>query len=86
MLPDGVLRGLERFTGMTLVREIGEFVGAIEALMGALRARVATTQAILRSDATSLVLVTAPEPRLTTRRRRSSPALARSISGSTASS
>jgi len=40
-------------------------VGAIEALMGALRTRVAQTQALLRSDATSLVLVTAPEPRLT---------------------
>ena len=66
MLLTGVLRGLERFTGMTLVREIGDFVGAIEALMGALRARVAETQAILRSDATSLVLVTAPEPRLVT--------------------
>ena len=62
----GVLRGLERFTGVTLVREIGEFVGAIEALTGALRDRVAETQALLRSDATSLVLVTAPEPRLTT--------------------
>jgi anion-transporting ArsA/GET3 family ATPase len=34
--------------------------------MGALRTRVAQTQAILRSDATSLVLVTAPEPRLVT--------------------
>jgi len=65
MLLTGVLRGLERFTGMTLVREIGDFVGAIEALMGALRTRVAQTQALLRSDATSLVLVTAPEPRLT---------------------
>jgi anion-transporting ArsA/GET3 family ATPase len=62
----GVLRGLERFTGVTLVREIGEFVGAIEALTGALRARVAETQTLLRSRATSLVLVTAPEPRLTT--------------------
>jgi len=66
MLLTGVLRGLERFTGMTLVSEIGEFIGAIEALTGALRARVATTQAVLRSDATSLVLVTAPEPRLVT--------------------
>jgi len=62
----GILRGLERFTGVTLVGEIGEFIGAIEALTGALRARVAETQALLRSDATSLVLVTAPEPRLTT--------------------
>jgi anion-transporting ArsA/GET3 family ATPase len=62
----GILRGLERFTGVTLVHEIGEFIGAIEALTGALRLRVAETQALLRSDATSLILVTAPEPRLTT--------------------
>lgn len=61
----GVLRGLERFTGITLVREISEFIEAIDALTGALRARVAETQALLRSGATSLVLVTAPEPRLT---------------------
>jgi len=61
----GVLRGLERFTGVTLVREVGEFIGAIEALTGALRARVAGTQALLRSDASRLALVTAPEPRLT---------------------
>jgi anion-transporting ArsA/GET3 family ATPase len=61
----GVLRGLERFTGVTLVREIGEFIGAIEALMGALRDRVAQTQALLRGETTSLILVTAPEPRLT---------------------
>jgi anion-transporting ArsA/GET3 family ATPase len=73
----GVLRGLERFTGVTLVREIGEFVGAIEALTGALRARVAETQALLQSRATSLVLVTAPEPRLTTETAELARALAR---------
>jgi len=60
----GVLRGLERFTGMTLVSEIAEFVRAIEALMGALRTRVAETRALLASEGTSLLLVTAPEPRL----------------------
>jgi len=60
----GVLRGLERFTGVTLVSEIGEFIAAIEELTGALRTRVAGTQALLRGEATSLVLVTAPEPRL----------------------
>ena len=65
LLLSGVLRGLERFTGVTLVREIGEFIGAIEALTGALRSRVAETQALLHGDATSLVLVTAPEPRPT---------------------
>lgn len=59
-----VLHGLERFTGLGLVSEIGEFVRAIEGMTDALRARVAATDALLRSDATSLVLVTAPEPRL----------------------
>ena len=60
----GVLHGLERFTGIGLVGEIGEFVRAIEDLTGALRARVAQVNALLASDATALVLVTAPEPRL----------------------
>ena len=60
----GVLRGLERFTGIGLVREIGDFVRVIEDLTGALRARVAQVDTLLKSDATSLVLVTAPEPRL----------------------
>ncbi len=63
-LLSAVLQGLERFTGIGLVREIGEFVGAIEALTGALRARVAAVGELLRSDDTQLVLVTAPEPRL----------------------
>jgi anion-transporting ArsA/GET3 family ATPase len=62
----GVLRGLERFTGIGLVREIGDFVRVIEDLTGALRARVAQVDGLLKSDATSLVLVTAPEPRLVT--------------------
>jgi hypothetical protein len=52
--------GLERFTGIGLVGEIGEFVRAIEDLTGALRARVAQVNALLASDATALVLVTAP--------------------------
>lgn len=59
-----VLRGLERFTGIGLVREIGDFVRAIEALTGGLRDRVAKVAALLRSDTTVLLLVTAPEPRL----------------------
>lgn len=62
----GVLRGLERFTGIGLVREIGEFVGLIEGLTTALHQRVAGTAALLRSEATSLLLVSSPEPRLTT--------------------
>jgi len=61
----GVLRGLERFTGLGLVREIGEFVQMIEGLMDGLRNRVAAVSGLLRSEATRLVLVAAPEPRLT---------------------
>jgi anion-transporting ArsA/GET3 family ATPase len=60
----GVLRGLERFTGIELVREVGDFVRAIEVMTGALRTRVAHVHALLRHDSTALLLVTAPEPRL----------------------
>jgi anion-transporting ArsA/GET3 family ATPase len=59
-----VLRGLERFTGVGLVREVGEFIGAIEALTGALRDRVQAVAGLLRAPGTELLLVTAPEPRL----------------------
>src|SRR5438552_14498922 len=59
-----VLRGLERFTGIGLVREVGEFVGVIENLTGALRERVRAVGALLTSDGTMPLLVTAPEPRL----------------------
>jgi len=65
LLLQGVLHGLERFTGIGLVREIGDFIRAIEGLMDGLRARVAAVAALLRSPDTSLLLVTAPEPRLT---------------------
>jgi anion-transporting ArsA/GET3 family ATPase len=60
----GVLRGLERFTGIGLVREVGDFIQAIDALTGALRERVRAVGALLRSAGTAPILVTAPEPRL----------------------
>jgi len=60
----GVLAGIERLTGLGLVREIAEFVGLIESLTDALRERMAAVSALLASDATAIVLVTAPEPRL----------------------
>ncbi|MFN8544766.1 MAG: ArsA-related P-loop ATPase [Candidatus Binatia bacterium] len=62
----GVLHGLERFTGIGLVREIGEFVHAIETLTDAFRGRVTAVDRLLRSAGTTLVMVTAPEPRLAT--------------------
>ncbi len=66
LLLQGVLHGLERFTGLGLVREIGDFIRAIEGLMDGLRERVSAVAALLRSPDTALLLVTAPEPRLTT--------------------
>jgi anion-transporting ArsA/GET3 family ATPase len=61
---DSVLRGLERFTGIGLVREIGDFVRAIDTLTVALAARIRAVQATLTGPGTALVLVAAPEPRL----------------------
>jgi anion-transporting ArsA/GET3 family ATPase len=63
-LLSSVLAGLERFTGVGLVREVGDFVTAIEGLTDGLRARVARVAELLASDATELVLVTTPDPRL----------------------
>lgn len=65
LLLSSVLAGLERFTGVGLVREVSEFVDAIEGLTDALRERVAHVATLLRSDATELVLVTTPDARLT---------------------
>ncbi len=73
----GVLRGLERFTGIGLVGEIGEFIRAIEALTEAFRERVRAVAALLASPETAVLLVTAPEPRLTTE----TAALARALAG-----
>ena len=61
---DSVLRGLERFTGIGLVREVGDFVRAIDTLTVALAARIRAVQATLTGPGTALVLVAAPEPRL----------------------
>ncbi|TMA46938.1 MAG: ArsA family ATPase [Deltaproteobacteria bacterium] len=71
-----VLRGLERFTGLELVREVGDFVRAIEALTDALHARVSAADTLLRAEGTALVLVTAPEPRLVDENARLAHALA----------
>src|SRR4029434_10103398 len=59
-----VLRGLERFTGIGLVREVGDFVRVIDTFTGALQDRVRAVGALLRDAATVPLLVTAPEARL----------------------
>lgn len=65
LLLSSLLAGVERFTGIGLVREVSEFVAAIESLTGGLRTRVAHVAELLGSEATALVLVTAPDARLT---------------------
>ncbi len=77
MVLAAVLRGLERFTGLGLVREVGDFVRVIEVFTVALRARVEAVGALLRSEGTAPVLVTAPEPRLVAE----TEALARALAG-----
>ena len=64
MVLASVVRGLERFTGIGLVREVGDFVRVIDDLTGALRERVRAVGALLRGPGTAPLLVTAPEPRL----------------------
>ena len=65
MILTGVMSGLERFTGLGLMSEIGEFIRAIETLSVNFRTRVAGVSSLLHADETALLLVTAPEPRLT---------------------
>lgn len=65
MILTSVISGLERFTGLGLMSEIGEFIRAIETLSVNFRTRVAGVSGLLHADETALVLVTAPEPRLT---------------------
>lgn len=61
---EAVLSGLERFTGIGLVREVGDFVRAIDTVSVAMAARVRAVRATLTGPGTSLLLVAAPEPRL----------------------
>ena len=46
------------------MREVGDFVRVIEDLTEGLRARVRQVDALIKSDTTALLLVTAPEPHL----------------------
>lgn len=56
-----VLRGLERFTGFELLRDVAEFVGGLEEFSAGFQERAATVARFLREPATSFVLVTTPE-------------------------
>jgi anion-transporting ArsA/GET3 family ATPase len=55
-----ILRALEQFTGLTLLRDVAEFVRAFDGMVDGLRERAAAVQRLLRDPATAFVLVTAP--------------------------
>jgi len=56
-----VLRGLERFTGFELLRDVAEFVGGLEEFSAGFQERAASVARFLRAPETSFVLVTTPE-------------------------
>lgn len=57
-----VLRGLERFTGFEMLRDVAEFVGGLEEFSAGFQERAASVAKFLRAPETSFVLVTTPEP------------------------
>jgi len=57
-----VLRGLERFTGLDLLRDIADFVGHLEPFSEGFQSRAASVARFLRDDTTSFLLVTSAEP------------------------
>ncbi len=56
-----VLRGLERFTGFEMLRDVAEFVGGLEQFSAGFQERAATVARFLREPATSFLLVTTAE-------------------------
>lgn len=57
-----VLRGLERFTGFEMLRDVAEFVGGLEEFSAGFQERAASVAKFLRAPEASFVLVTTPEP------------------------
>ena len=57
-----VLRGLERFTGIELLRDIAEFVGGLETFSEGFQERARTMARFLRQRETAFLIVTTTEP------------------------
>ena len=55
-----ILRVLEQFTGLTLVRDIADFVGAFDGMIDGLRDRAQQVERLLRAPTTAFVLVAVP--------------------------
>jgi anion-transporting ArsA/GET3 family ATPase len=58
----GLLKALERWTGLDLLTDLADFVSNFEHLVEGFHARAADVQEALRRSGTSFVLVTTPEP------------------------
>lgn len=57
-----LLKALERWTGLELVRDLGEFVSGFETMIDGFSKRADEVNRLLRSSATGFVLVTTPDP------------------------
>ena len=57
-----LLKALQRWTGLQLLDDLADFVGAFEGMIDGFRERANEIQGLLRSDHTSFVLVTSTEP------------------------
>lgn len=57
-----ILRALERFTGMTLLAEVADFIGGFEGMLDGFQSRADAVRRLLRDSGTAAVLVTSAEP------------------------
>ena len=55
-----ILRVLEDFTGLTLLRDVAEFVRAFDGMVDGLRTRAESVKRLVRAPTTAFVLVTSP--------------------------
>ena len=59
---DTILRALERFTGVTLLAEVADFLAGFEGMLGGFRDRADAVRRLLRDPGTAAVMVTSAEP------------------------
>jgi anion-transporting ArsA/GET3 family ATPase len=57
-----ILRALERFTGLTLLSEVADFVAGFEGMTEGFRSRAEAVRRLLRDPATAALLVTSADP------------------------
>lgn len=57
-----LLKALQRWTGLDLLRDLADFVGGFETMVEGFSRRAREVDALLRAPATAFVLVTTPDP------------------------